>query len=202
MNEAVENGSSLWPIIIFAVYWTYLVITYEQHKRDWFKAFFDPNGSTPDAAAREGIGGSSAAVPATLDGLNENIFLTCAAPSYEFIVKNYAAGNMTELVGLLSPDVLEVFSMHVEARKARGEKLALDIVTLSDVRIVARDTTGTHSEFKVRFEAEIVASEPVSDPSKPPHHRPHLLNAVDIWTFQKRNRGSNPNWTLVATEAG
>ncbi|MCY0146685.1 Tim44/TimA family putative adaptor protein [Hoeflea sp. G2-23] len=203
MSETAENGISLWPIIVFAIYWTYLIVTYEQRKGDWFKAFFDSRAPTPEAAAaREHIANSTTTAPKAPDDFDESAFLTEAAKAYERIVTNYGAGNTTELTGLVSTDVLDVFSLHIEASRARGEQPSLEIVTLVDMRIVAKDMDGARPEFKVRFEAEIRVGEPDAGLDHPPHHRSQLLIAVDIWTFQRKNTGSDQTWVVVETDAG
>ncbi|AKH98789.1 Tim44-like domain [Hoeflea sp. IMCC20628] len=141
MNEAAENGSSLWPMITFGIYWAYLIATYEKRRRKGLKTFFDLVLSPHEpGAAHDQNSNWFTILSNRQNDLDDDNFLTGAVKTYEFILTNYAAGKTAELVGLLSPDVFEVFSNHIEDRATRGERLSLDIVTLSDARIVAKDS--------------------------------------------------------------
>lgn len=201
MSETAENGSSLWPIITISIYWAYLIITYEKRKRNGLKTFFDFRRPPPGKEATEERNSSwLSSVTARQNELDDESFLADAVKVYEFILANYAAGNSKELVGLLSPAVFEVFSHNIHERKTRGERLSLDVVTLSDVRIVAKNISKMLSELTVRFEAEILVCRQNIDPHTPPNGSPELLTAIDLWTFQAIENAANKNWILVATE--
>lgn len=202
MNEAAENGGNLWPIITFAIYWAYLVVTYEQRKRNGVKTFFDFSASPPETGFARGHAFSwLTGLAHQRNELDDDSFLAGAVKMYEFVLTNYAAGNRVELVGYLAPDVFDVFSRHMEDRQANGEKLSLDIVTLTSARIVAKDISETVAEFTVRFEADILVSRQIRGADHTPHDSQEMLSTVDTWTFQKRKNALNKTWVLIATES-
>lgn len=202
MNEAVENGSSLWPIITFGIYWAYVIAIYEQRRRKGVKSFFDLDLRTQETdSAHRRKPGRAAAFASSQINLDEDNFLAGAVKMYEFILANFAAGNTSEFVELLSPDVFEVFSDHIEARTRRVETLSLDILTLIDAQIIATHICNTTYEITIRFEADIFVSKQELNSSQPLVHSPQLLNAIDIWTFQKRADVTGRNWILVAVDA-
>ncbi|MDF1609925.1 Tim44/TimA family putative adaptor protein [Hoeflea sp. YIM 152468] len=201
MNEAAENGSSLWPIIAFTIYWAYLVVTYEQRKRNGLKTFFDFGPSSHGTGAKHNL--TSDWLTGLIDKFNdldEDSFLAGAVKMYEFILANYAAGNRIELVGFLAPDVFDEFSKSIEGREANGETLAIDLISLTSARIVARDIGDTVSELTVRFEADLLITTRHGDSTRAALDTQEPLAAIDIWTFQRRNNALNKTWILVATE--
>tara|TARA_R110002020_G_scaffold456466_1_gene672918 strand:- start:1609 stop:2220 length:612 start_codon:yes stop_codon:yes gene_type:complete len=203
MNEAAENGSSLWPIITLGIYWAYLIAIREQRRRKGIKTFFDHILAQHKTEATHNHNANwFTGLASRPNEIDEARFLIDAVKIYEFILANYAAGKMVELVGLLSPDVFDVFSNHIEGRTNRGERLSLDIVTLSDAIIVAKDISNTLSEITVRFEADILVSKKNTDPDHSLYGSPELLTAIDLWTFQKRKNAAGGNWILVAVEMG
>jgi len=201
MTETAENGTSLWPIITFAIYWAYLVVTYRQHKRTGVKTFFNFNLFSHGNGTTHGHSFHWLAdLTNRQNGLDEENFLAGAVKMYEYILVNYASGNLEALVGFLDPDVFAVFSEHIEDRKTKGERLSFDIVTLANAKIVARDFDKARSIYTVRFEADILVTTQNVGSDDCPQGSQKMLNAIDTWTVRKRKNALNKNWVLVATE--
>lgn len=201
MTETAENSTSLWPIITFVIYWAYLVVTYRQHKRTGVKTFFNFDLFSQGTGATHGSGFHWLADQTNgQESLDEENFLAGAVKMYEYILKNFVSGNREALVGFLDPDVFAVFSKHIEDRETKGERLSLDIVTLANAEIVARDFDKARSICTVRFEADILVTTQNVGSDDCPQGSQKMLNAVDIWTFRKRKNALYKNWVLVATE--
>jgi predicted lipid-binding transport protein (Tim44 family) len=115
------------------------------------------------------------------------------------IVRAYAAGDKDALRPLLADDVFTGFAGAIDQRAADGHTLDTHLVAIESAEVVEAGMHGNMARVSVRFASEQVnvvrdaaGKEIEGDPST-------AEQVVDIWSFERDTRSSDPNWTLVET---
>ena len=129
-------------------------------------------------------------------------FLTGARAAYEMIVTAYANGDRRQLKDLLGREVYEGFEAAIRDREQRGEKIESRFVSIEAADIISADLRGKTAQVTVRFVSQLVSvtrdrSGTVIDGSPD-----KVTTVTDVWTFARDIASRDPNWKLVATEAG
>ena len=128
-------------------------------------------------------------------------FLTGSRAAYEMIVTAFARGERDVLRPLLSNEVYETFDHAIKAREAKKERVEFTFLSLKSARITAAELKGSVAEITVAFDSQVMLAgyDPsgalIEGDAKTPH------DIVELWTFARDTRSSNPNWTLVSTAA-
>ncbi len=129
-------------------------------------------------------------------------FIAGGRQAYEMIVTAYAEGDRRTLKSLLSRDVYEGFENAIRERETRGETSETRFVSIDKSDITAADLRGQTAHVTVRFVSQLVSvtrdrSGNVIDGSPD-----KVTDVTDVWTFARDLSSRDPNWKLVATEAG
>jgi len=129
-------------------------------------------------------------------------FLAGARAAYEMIVTAYAAGDRRQLKNLLSREVYEGFDSAIREREQRGETVETRFVSIDGADIVGAELRGRTAQITVRFVSQLVSvtrdrAGKVIDGSAD-----KVTDVTDVWTFARDVTSRDPNWKLVATEAG
>ena len=129
-------------------------------------------------------------------------FLAGGRAAYEMIVIAYAAGDRRQLKDLLSREVYEGFEGAIREREQRGEKVETRFISIEAADITNAELRGKTSQITVRFVSQLVSvtrdrSGAVIDGSPD-----KVTTVTDVWTFARDISSRDPNWKLVATEAG
>jgi len=127
-------------------------------------------------------------------------FLEKAKAAFEYIVTGFAAGEASKLKPLLSREVFDGFATAIRERERKGETLETTIVRLKEAELVEAGMEGRTASITVKYVSEQInvtrdaKGEAVAgDPNR-------ITETVDIWTYERNTRSSDPNWLLVATE--
>jgi predicted lipid-binding transport protein (Tim44 family) len=118
------------------------------------------------------------------------------------VVTAFAEGDRRALKNLLSRDVLEGFEAAITDRERRGEKAETRFVSIDAAEIVGAELRGRSAQITVRFVSKLIsvtrdASGAVIDGSPE-----KVTEVTDVWTFARDVTSRDPNWKLIATEAG
>lgn len=129
-------------------------------------------------------------------------FLAGARAAYEMIVSAFANGDRRELKNLLSREVYDGFDGAIRERESRGETAETRFVSIDKAEIVAAEMRGRTAQITVRFVSQLVSvtrnrAGIVIDGSPD-----KVTDVTDVWTFARDISARDPNWKLVATEAG
>jgi predicted lipid-binding transport protein (Tim44 family) len=129
-------------------------------------------------------------------------FLAGSRSAYEMIVTAFAEGDRRTLKNLLSRDVYEGFETAISERERRGETAETRFVSIDQAEVVGAEMRGRSAQVTVRFVSKLVSvtrdrSGAVID-GKPDG----VTDVTDVWTFARDISSRDPNWKLVATEAG
>jgi predicted lipid-binding transport protein (Tim44 family) len=129
-------------------------------------------------------------------------FLTGARAAYEMIVTAFAAGDRRNLKNLLSREVYEGFENAIRDRETRGETAETRFVAIDKADVTAAEMRGRVAQVTVRFVSQLVSV--TRDRSGTPIEGSpdRVTDVTDVWTFARDLSSRDPNWKLVATEAG
>lgn len=129
-------------------------------------------------------------------------FMAGAETAYEMTLKGFWAGEMGEMEPYIDEDVLRGFKGVIAERKKSGQVIDNRLVEVLEAKLDEVEINNDTAEITIRFESEIVAvlrdrygkllEGNVSD----------TIKVIDIWTFARHLKSKDPNWVLVATQAG
>jgi predicted lipid-binding transport protein (Tim44 family) len=152
------------------------------------------------AGARDGGDRAEIAAIRRADpGFDPAFFLQGAKAAFGMIVEAFAKGDKATLRPLLADEVWAQFTGAIDARERAGHVLSTELVATRDAEIVAAALAGTRARVTVRFTSEQInvtrdAAGGIveGDPRR-------IDQVVDVWTFERDTRSSDPNWQLVET---
>jgi predicted lipid-binding transport protein (Tim44 family) len=152
----------------------------------------------PGTRIAEGLDAIARAEP----GFDAPALLGGAKAAYEMIVIAFAHGDRRTLKDLLSKEVYEGFDRAIADREKRGEKVETTFVSIDKAEIAGVEVRGSHAQVVLRFQSKLItatrdASGKVVDGSPDA-----VVDVTDVWTFARTLGSRDPNWILVATEAG
>src|SRR5581483_3870178 len=157
----------------------------------------------------KGITESGSSLAASLDAIaaadpsfDAKHFLAGARAAYEMVVTAFAEGDRRTLKNLLSREVFEGFDAAVSGREKRGEKHETRFVSIDTAEIVAAELRGRTAQATVRFISKLIATTRDASGAVIDGSPDKVIEVTDIWTFARDVTSRDPNWKLVATEAG
>lgn len=164
-----------------------------------------PTGDMPDlpdpsgpVSLEDGLRLIRAADP----NFNERTFLQGAKAAFEMIVKAFAEGDTPTLRPLLADDVYDRFAAAIRERQAAGETLESRIHAFESVDLSAARLDGRTAHCTITFTTRQthVTRDAQGNILDEDEGRPEEV--VDIWTFSRNTRASDPNWHLSETRSG
>ena len=129
-------------------------------------------------------------------------FLTGARAAYEMIVNAFAEGDRRTLKNLLSREVYDGFEAAISEREKRGEMVESRFVSIDSAEITAAELRGRTAQLTVRFQSKLVTATRDKNGNVIDGNAEKVTDITDVWTFARDLSSRDPNWKLVATEAG
>jgi predicted lipid-binding transport protein (Tim44 family) len=129
-------------------------------------------------------------------------FLDGAKGAYEMVVTDFALGNRKSLKGLLSKDVFEGFDSAITEREQKGEKAQTTFVSIDKTEMLSAEVKGKVAHLTVRFASKLITSVRDASGTVIDGNPDVVTDVIDMWTFSRQLGVRDPNWLLVATEAG
>lgn len=126
-------------------------------------------------------------------------FLEGARVAFEMIVDAYANGDKTTLRPLLADDVFSGFAYAIDERAKAGQTLDTQLIAVRDASVSEATLIDAIARVTVRFETEQVNVLREQDGTVLEGDPAVAEEVVDLWTFERDMRSSDPNWLLVAT---
>jgi predicted lipid-binding transport protein (Tim44 family) len=142
------------------------------------------------------------AVAASASDFDAKHFLTGARAAYEMIVNAFAEGDRRTLKNLLSREVYEGFETAITEREKRGETVESRFVSIDNAEITAAELRGRSAQLTVRFQSKLVSATRDKAGAVIDGNAEAVTDVTDVWTFARDVSSRDPNWKLVATEAG
>jgi len=132
---------------------------------------------------------------------DEKSFLQGATAAFDMILKAFADGDQAQLKRLLSYDLLQSFMQTIHDRTAAKESLEITVNEVREVSILNVEITDSVAAITVHFHtmqtrvARDENGEMIDDSDTEPRE------FIDIWTFERDLKLSDPNWKLAETES-
>ena len=168
-----------------------------------------PAADVPPAERWKGIAEPGTPLAQTLDGIariesdfNAAEFLEGAKAAYEMIVTAFAQGDRKTLKDLLSRDVYEGFERAIGERERRGETVETTFVSIDKAEMAGAELQGKNAQVVVRFLSKLITATRDASGTVVDGSPEAVADVTDVWTFARTLGSRDPNWLLVATEAG
>ncbi len=129
-------------------------------------------------------------------------FIEGAKMAYEMIVTAFAQGDRKTLKNLLSRDVYEGFDRAIADRERRGDKAETTFVSIDRAEIENVEVKGRVAQVTVRFLSKLITATRDAAGKVIDGDPEAVADVTDVWTFARPLGTRDPNWQLVATEAG
>jgi len=152
----------------------------------------------PDSVVAKGLD-AIASADANFDAQH---FLTGARSAYEMIVNAYAEGDRRTLKNLLSREVYDGFEAAISEREKRGETVESRFVSIESAEIAAAEMRGRNAQVTVRFHSKLISATRDKNGNVIDGSAERVTDVTDVWTFARDVSARDPNWKLIATEAG
>lgn len=170
-------------------------------------------GATPAANSDpdrwRGIAEPSSPVAAGLDAIaaadptfSAGPFLDGAKTAYEAIVTAFSSGERKMLQSLLARDVYDGFAAAIAEREKQGHKLTTTFVSMDDATIEGAALEGRTARITVRFRSKQISATHDANGKLVEGGPDRVVEMNDVWTFAREVTSRDPNWKLVATQAG
>lgn len=152
----------------------------------------------PGSAVATGLESVLQAEPA----FDPRVFLDGAKSAYEAIVIAFAKGDRKTLRMLLAKEVGEGFEREIAEREAKRQVLETTFVSLDKAEIVAVEVKNRVAQITVRFLSHLITATRDAEGRVVEGSAEAVVEVPDVWTFARTLGTRDPNWQLVATEAG
>lgn len=129
-------------------------------------------------------------------------FVTGAKAAYEMIVNAFASGDRKTLKGLLSREVYDGFEAAIKDRETKGDTVENKFVSLDTADITGAELRNNTAQVTVRFVSQLISATRDKSGTVIDGSPDKVTEVTDVWTFARDVTGRDPNWKLVATEAG
>ena len=177
-------------------------------------------GRAPDAAQKseepvepvdrwKGIAEKGSTLAAGLDAIareqkdfDSKHFVAGARAAYEMIVTAFANGDRRTLKNLLSREVYDGFEAAIRDRETRGESVETKFVAIAAADIMNAELRGHTAQITIRFVSQLISVTRDKSGAVIDGNPDKVSDVTDVWTFARDLSSSDPNWKLVATEAG
>lgn len=165
---------------------------------------------TVDPSERwKGVADAGSPVAAGLDAIaredhsfDAKAFVGGSRAAYEMIVTAFAEGDRRMLKDLLSREVYEGFEAAIRERESRAETSETRFVSIDKSDITAAEMRGRTAHVTVRFVSQLVSVTRDRNGNVIEGSPEKVTDVTDVWTFARDVTSRDPNWKLVATEAG
>ena len=157
----------------------------------------------------KGIAEPGSALAASLDAIAQEDksfdaagFLGGARTAYEMIVMAYANGDRRQLKDLLGREVYEGFEAAIQEREQKGEKVESRFVSIEAAELIGAEFRNKTAHVTIRFVSQLVSVTRDRSGAVIDGNPDAITTVTDVWTFARDITSRDPNWKLVATEAG
>jgi len=131
--------------------------------------------------------------------INYDFFINGTKMAFDMIVNAFAKEDIETLQLLLSDKIFEGFAKAINDRKAQGQVLVTNLISVDKVEILSAMTLDNIASIAVKIYSKQInyltnqAGELVQG------KKDEIFNMIDIWTFKKDITSPNPNWKVSAT---
>jgi predicted lipid-binding transport protein (Tim44 family) len=124
-----------------------------------------------------------------------------ARAAFTSIVEAFARGDTATLRPLLDGATFASFEGAIRGRVERKEKAETTLIGFEASDVAAAEMQGTHADVTVRFVSEQINVVRNDEGQIVDGNPNEVQKVVDLWTFRRDTKSSDPNWQLVKTES-
>lgn len=128
-------------------------------------------------------------------------FCAGARAAFTVIVESFAKDDTATLRPLLDGPTFASFEAAIRARGERREKAETTLIGFEASDIAAAELQGTQASVTVRFVSEQINVVRNADGQIADGNPNEVQKVVDLWTFRRDTKSSDPNWLLTKTES-
>lgn len=121
--------------------------------------------------------------------------------AFTAIVEAFAKGDTAALRSLLDGPTFSSFEAAIRGRVERKEKAETTLIGFEASDIAAAELQGTNASVTVRFVSEQINVLRNADGQIIDGNPNEVQKVIDLWTFRRDTKSSDPNWLLVKTES-
>lgn len=169
-------------------------------------------GTTRPSNATSGPGGIRATVlPSATSGVSAVrtadphfdplSFAQGARAAFTTIVEAFAKGDAPALRPLLDGQTFASFEAAIRGRNERREKAETTLIGFEASDIAAAELQGSYAQVTVRFVTEQINVVRDAEGQIADGNPNEVQKVVDLWTFRRDTKSSDPNWILIKTES-
>jgi len=103
---------------------------------------------------------------------------------------------------LLSREVFDGFDTAIGEREGRHETAETRFVSIDASTITAAELRNRVAQITVRFVSKLVSTTRDAAGAVVDGSAEKVTDVTDVWTFTRDTSSRDPNWKVVATEAG
>ncbi len=129
-------------------------------------------------------------------------FLAGAEGAYRMTLEAFWRGDKEDLSHLCDSDVYEGFSGAIDARVAAGEVLENRLVRIDEAVVIDASYNAPMARVTVRFTSDIAAVTRDAKGNVVAGSLTDAVEAIDIWTFSRNVKSSDPDWLIDETDEG
>jgi predicted lipid-binding transport protein (Tim44 family) len=129
-------------------------------------------------------------------------FIAGARAAYEMIVTAFAEGDRRQLRNLLSREVYDGFDAAISEREGRGETAETRFVSIDGSTITGAELRARTTQITIRFVSKLISATRERSGNVIEGSAEKVTDVTDVWTFARDISSRDPNWKVVATEAG
>jgi len=143
------------------------------------------------------------AIAAADSNFDAKHFITGARTAYEMIVTAFAGGDRRQLRSLLSREVFDGFDAAITERERRSETVETRFVSIDASTITAAELRNrTTAQITLRFVSKLITATRDRSGTVIDGNAEKVTDVTDVWTFARDVSSRDPNWKVIATEAG
>ena len=130
-------------------------------------------------------------------------FVQGSRGAYEMIVMGFERGELDELQPFLAEDVFEAFVEVVSVREDKGLSIEAEFIGVRETKVanVEFNEDTRDAEITMRFVGEMISVVRDGEGNIVEGSPTEVKRQRDTWVFARKMGSSDPNWTLVATDA-
>ncbi len=128
-------------------------------------------------------------------------FCTGARAAFTAIVEAFARGDIETLRPLLDEATFSSFEGAIRGRAERKEKAETTLIGFEASDVAAAELQGSFASVTVRFVSEQINVVRNADGQIADGNPNEVQKVVDLWTFRRDTKSSDPNWLLTKTES-
>lgn len=124
-----------------------------------------------------------------------------ARMAFTTIVEAFAKGDTQPLRTLLDAPTFASFEAAIKGRAERKEKAETTLIGFEASDIAAAELQGSTALVTMRFVTEQINVVRNADGQIADGNPNEVQRVVDLWTFSRDTKSSDPNWALIKTES-